>query len=69
MMNKLMEIAQNLAKILIESVEEIDLIHLFGSIALGNEHSNSDIEIVAVSNSRFCRWEFMKLVFQIKITS
>jgi hypothetical protein len=44
---------------LVNKIDGIDLIYLFGGIAHGREHPRSDIEMVAVSNGKFVRWEFI----------
>ncbi|MFX0181916.1 MAG: hypothetical protein ACFE95_02440 [Candidatus Hodarchaeota archaeon] len=58
-MNKLLNQAKEIVKYLVNKVDDIDLIYIYGGIAQGREHPRSDIEMVAVSQERLFRWEFI----------
>lgn len=58
-MNKLLKEAKEIVKYLVNKIDDIDLIYIYGGIAQGREHPRSDIEMVAVSQERLVRWEFI----------
>jgi hypothetical protein len=58
-MSKLLNEAKEIVKHLVNKIDDIDLIYIYGGIAQGREHPRSDIEMVAVSQERLVRWEFI----------
>ena len=58
-MGELLHQAQEIAHYVVNKVDEIDLVYLYGGVAQGREHPRSDIEMAAVSEKKRIRWEFI----------
>lgn len=58
-MGELLHQAQEIAYYIVNRVDEIDLVYLYGGVAQGREHPRSDIEMSAVSEKKRIRWEFI----------
>ncbi|MGD8505057.1 MAG: hypothetical protein PVF15_00125 [Candidatus Bathyarchaeota archaeon] len=58
-MGELLNLAQEITQYLVNRVDEIDLVYLYGGVAQGREHPRSDIEMSAVSEKKQVRWEFI----------
>lgn len=58
-MKKLFNLAEEIVEHLINKIDDIDLIYIYGGVAQGREHPKSDIEMVAVSQEKLVRWEFI----------
>jgi hypothetical protein len=58
-MRKILNQAQEIVDYLVNKVDDIDLIYLFGGLAQGRAHPRSDIEMVTVSDKKIFRWEYV----------
>lgn len=54
-----LDIAREIAKILVGKTDSIDLVLLYGSIAQGKGHQYSDFDMIVVSDTEKIVWEFI----------
>ncbi len=58
-MNDAIEKAKKIAEKLLNRVSDIDLILLYGGLALGREHLHSDYDMIAIIDNKEVKWEFV----------
>ncbi|UCE29240.1 MAG: hypothetical protein JSV85_00410 [Candidatus Bathyarchaeota archaeon] len=58
-MGELLEQAQEITQYIVNRVDEVDLVYLYGGVAQVRETPRSDIEMCAVSEEKQIRWEFV----------
>lgn len=58
-MGGLLDQAQEITHYIVNRVDKIDLVYLYGGVAQGRETPRSDIEMCAVSEEKQVRWEFI----------
>lgn len=58
-MTDLAEIAKQVATNIVDAVPEIDIVLVYGSVALGTAHPLSDIDMIAITENKKVVWEFI----------
>ncbi|NHJ03544.1 MAG: nucleotidyltransferase domain-containing protein [Candidatus Heimdallarchaeota archaeon] len=58
-MDDLLLLAQQIANKIVESIDSIDLIYLYGGVAQGRAHDKSDIDMMIVKEDGFVFWSFI----------
>ena len=58
-MSNVFEKAKEIAEKLLSRVSDIDIILLYGTFALGRGHPRSDYDMIAISDNKEVKWEFV----------